>query len=169
MHDGAPRITCDLEALTKYGKHIERVELIIQEPDVDTDGRGTENIFHYDVMYAALQKEVQSLAIRIISDPTDPAQGYTVRDWLEEETYRDYKHWGTMHHWHLEVCRTRGKTSGAVKYKGMQTFRDSDGDCLHFGNRVEGEGGLVEWDAPGWGTKRIWRPKWVVEFANGDV
>ncbi|KAH7381546.1 hypothetical protein BKA66DRAFT_570684 [Pyrenochaeta sp. MPI-SDFR-AT-0127] len=166
MHEGEPRILCDLQPLTRFGTHIEKVELVINEADIDTTWTGAQAIFHHDVIYSAIQQEVCKTAVQIVSDCNPAVPGYTLRDWLEPELYRDYKHWGTMHHWHLEVCSTPGKKSGEIKYRGMQTFRDSDGDCLHFERRIERENGLVEWDADGWGTKRIHRPKWVVEFAN---
>jgi hypothetical protein len=110
-----------------------------------------------EVTYSCLQREVMKLAIGMVA----MTNSYTARDWIEKERFQDLTCAGTRHRWHPEVSRTPSQQDDGFKYVGMQTFRIDDGKLSAWGNRKDGEDGLVTWRSSVYKAACITRPEWL--------
>lgn len=132
----------DLSFLQGFAR-LERVEFIIEEPELDA---GEDQLSEYDFLHRQVQLELLKVASSLVSGGDGqgavPSGTCIMKDWIEEEQFEELTkdgstYWFVDHSWHLE-CRRGTKSAGAnsLAVEGLHCWlamaEEQSGEMRHF-------------------------------------
>ncbi|KAF1996480.1 hypothetical protein P154DRAFT_320567 [Amniculicola lignicola CBS 123094] len=159
--------TINLSMLDVFNNpHLQSVTFAIHEPEIYTDDY-FDCLTFCEIAYTLLQSSLERLAKQFVQHAHDPHPGWSLREWFWKEKFQaEARGWhfptDTRHNWYLEVRYKRGVEEGKIRTRGLVHWEDGSSRETHFKNRRRGAGGVVdavEWEADGYGRKRICLPE----------